>query len=246
MVASIWPKNMLGYICSRTLSVPRTERFPKRNLLFEIFPWEKKNYIVLNPQISKIALKAPPFCSTASFEGNGSPAIMSSTQEGWNSRVPISFRIEQYTVEKSAETPFRSASAVATISQILKKYNHLVWRTLENANDGGKFFVFHLKLKAGVTCLACKHWGQLAQWSDLIWSRHDSCKINIFYHASSSGVRPLQLSGDVLKNQYQIRTGDRTPWAPNKCHTFSFSAVVLEPSFTVSALPACSDKFYYY
>ena len=117
-------------------------------MLFEI-PLRKKFWVRLNPRFSvsrrnlENSPKTPPFCFTTEFEENGSSGCCDVYPGRSNiSRLLISFRMAQYTFEKCAEMPSRSAIGCCSRIPDLKKnilYNLLAmigqWNN-KDINDG--------------------------------------------------------------------------------------------------------------
>ena len=116
-------------------------------MLLEIL-LRKNFWIRLNPRFSvpqnlENSPKTPPFCFTTEFEENGSSGCYDVYPGRSNiSRPLISFRMVQYTFEKCAEVPSRSAIGCCSNIPDLKKdilYNLLAmigqWYN-KDINDG--------------------------------------------------------------------------------------------------------------
>ena len=95
-------------------------------MLFEIL-LRKKFSIRLNPRFSvprrnlENSPKTPPFCLTTEFEENGSSGCCDVYPGRSNISFPlISFRMVQYTFEKCAEMPIRSAIGSYNIPDLKK------------------------------------------------------------------------------------------------------------------------------
>jgi len=114
-------------------------------MLFELLLW-KNFWIQLNPRFSvprqhvENSPKTPPFCLTTKFEENGSSGSCDVYPGRSNILHPlISFRMVQYTFEKCAEMPSRSAIGCCSNIPDLKNYNLVAmigqWN-YKDINDG--------------------------------------------------------------------------------------------------------------